>query len=58
MEKSISSVCMITNNHESYICEGIVGALIQKTNFQIEVIIDDDAYVNNNQTTINIFAKK
>ena len=36
------SVCMITYNHESYIAQAIEGVLMQKTNFQIELVIGED----------------
>jgi len=38
----VVSVCMITYNHEQYIAEAIEGVLMQKTNFQIELIIGED----------------
>lgn len=37
------SVCMIAYNHDSYIREAIEGVLAQKTSFDIEIIIHDDA---------------
>ncbi len=36
------SVCMITYNHEKYIHDAIAGILIQKVNFEIELVIGDD----------------
>ena len=36
------SVCMITYNHENYIREAIEGVLMQKTDFDIELIIGED----------------
>lgn len=53
MEKSISnsrikvepmvSVCMLTYKHEKYIAEAIDGVLMQQANFDIELIITNDA---------------
>ena len=37
------SVCMITYGHEKYIREAIDGVFMQETNFEIELIIADDA---------------
>lgn len=36
------SVCMITYNHESYIRQAIEGVLMQKGNFEIELVIGED----------------
>jgi glycosyltransferase involved in cell wall biosynthesis len=36
------SVCLITYNHELYIREAIDGVLMQKCNFQIELVIGED----------------
>jgi glycosyltransferase involved in cell wall biosynthesis len=38
----IVSVCMITYNHEKFISQAIEGALMQKTDFPIELIIGED----------------
>ena len=48
----ILSVIIPTYNHESYIAECIKGLLMQKINFQIEVIIGDDCSTDNNQNII------
>jgi len=37
------SVCMITYNHEDFIGQAIEGVLMQKSNFNIELIIGEDA---------------
>ena len=36
------SICMITYNHESYIKQAIEGVLMQKTNFDFELVIGED----------------
>lgn len=41
-ELPLVSVCMITYNHESYIAQAIEGILMQKTDFQFELIIGED----------------
>jgi len=38
------SVSMITYNHEKYIKQAIDGVLMQKTNFQFEIIVHDDTF--------------
>jgi glycosyltransferase involved in cell wall biosynthesis len=43
MNNPIISICCITYNHEKYIADAIDGFLLQKCNFQFEIIIHDDA---------------
>lgn len=38
----VVSVCMITFNHEMYIREAIEGVIMQKTNFNFELVIGED----------------
>ncbi|MDF1549683.1 MAG: glycosyltransferase, partial [Bacteroidales bacterium] len=45
------SVCMITYNHEKYIGQAIEGVLMQKTNFDIELLIGED-FSNDNTRNI------
>jgi len=40
--KPLVSVCMITYNHEDFISQAIEGALMQKTDFPIELVIGED----------------
>lgn len=42
MTHPLLSVCVITYNHEEYIQDAIEGVLIQKTNFDFEIVIADD----------------
>ena len=46
-ENVIVSVCMITYNHELYINQAIEGIMVQKTNFQIELVIGEDCSTDN-----------
>lgn len=46
------SICCITYNHSKYIEETINGFLIQKTPFDFEIIISDDASTDGNQEII------
>jgi glycosyltransferase involved in cell wall biosynthesis len=52
------SVTIITYNHEKYIESAIQGALAQKTNFPIEIIIYDDASTDNSQEIIKEYSLK
>ena len=40
--KYLVSVCMITYNHEKYIAQAIDSILMQKINFELEIIIGED----------------
>lgn len=46
------SVCMLVYNHELYIKEAIEGVLKQKTNFDIELVISNDASPDNSHKNI------
>lgn len=54
---TISIVC-ITYNHEKYIRRCLEGFLIQKTNFSLEVIINDDASTDKTVEIINEYASR
>jgi len=57
-KKSLVSICCITYNHENYIRETIESFLKQKTNFQFEVLIYDDASTDRTQDIIKEFEEK
>lgn len=46
------SVCIPTYNHEQFIRQTLDGVLMQKTDFDIEIVIGDDASTDNNQAII------
>lgn len=52
------SVIMVTYNHEAYISQAIEGVLMQKTNFNYELIVADDFSQDNNQNIIRRFAEE
>ena len=41
-KRPVVSVCMITYNHESYIRQAIEGVMMQKTDFEFELVIGED----------------
>lgn len=46
------SICMITYNHQDYIEQAINGVLMQKTNFEFELIISNDNSTDNSDLVI------
>ena len=52
------SVCIPTYNHERYIRQTLDGALRQQTDFEIEIVIGDDASTDNNQQIIQEYVDK
>lgn len=52
------SVIMLTYNHAPYLKEAIEGVLMQKTNFEFELIICNDASPDNSSEIIKALAKK
>lgn len=58
MNAPIVSVCCITYNHCSYIRQCLDAFLMQKTNFQIEIIVHDDASTDGTQDVVKEYALK
>jgi len=54
----IVSVCCITYNHEKYIAQAIEGFLLQKTDFQIEILIGEDFSTDNTRQIIQTYQNK
>jgi glycosyltransferase involved in cell wall biosynthesis len=52
------SVCMITYNHEQYIAQAIESALMQKTNFDFEIVIGEDCSTDRTRDIIIQYQKK
>lgn len=52
------SVNCITYNHEKYIGDAIEGFLMQKTNFDFEILIGEDCSTDNTKTICENYAKK
>lgn len=58
METPLVSVCSITYNHAQYIRPCLDGVLMQKTNFPIEIIINDDCSTDGTTEIIREYAEK
>ncbi len=52
------TVVIITYNQENYIAESIESVLMQKVNFEYELIVSDDASTDNTPNIIKEYAKK
>lgn len=53
---NILSICCITYNHEKYIAQTIEGFLMQKTDFEFNIIISDDCSTDNTREIIKTYA--
>lgn len=58
MNNPIVSICCVTYNHKDYISECINSFLLQRTDFQVEILIFDDASTDGTQEIIKEFATK
>ena len=52
------SICCVTYNHEKYLREALDGILMQKVNFEYEVIIGDDHSTDASQDIIRSYQNK
>ena len=52
------SICCITYNHEKYIRQCLDGFVMQKTNFNYEILIHDDASTDNTREIIKKYVEK
>lgn len=52
------SVFMMVYNHESYISDALNGILIQKTNFDFEIVIGEDCSTDGSRRIINEYAQR
>ena len=52
------SISCITYNHEPYIRKALDGFLMQKTTFQIEILIHDDASTDGTEEIIREYESK
>ena len=58
MDKPIVSICCITYNHSLYIKDAIEGFLKQRTSFNFEIIIHDDASTDETKAIIEKYVSK
>lgn len=52
------SICMITYNHGKFIAQAIESVLMQKTNFDYEIVIGEDCSTDNTREIVVSYAKK
>lgn len=58
MTTKLLSVCLITYNHEKFIRNAIEGVLMQKVNFEWELIIADDFSTDETRSILNEYKEK
>ena len=58
MNNILVSICCITYNHERYIADAIESFLMQKTKFNFEIIIHDDASTDGTKSIIEDYSKR
>ena len=58
MSKPLVSINCITYNHGPFIEKALDSFLMQKTNFDIEILIHDDASTDNTQEIIKRYEEK
>ena len=58
MTKPLVSICCITYNHAPYIAQAIEGFLMQQTNFEVEVVIHDDASTDGTSHIVRQYAQR
>ena len=58
MTNKLLSVCLITYNHEKFIRNAIEGILMQKVDFEWELIIADDCSTDGTQAILNEYKNK
>ncbi len=54
----VVSICCITYNHESFIRQCLDGFVMQKTNFPFEIIVHDDASLDNTANIVKDYEVK
>ncbi len=57
MSEILVSVCCSTFNHEKFIAKALDGFLMQKTNFKIEILINDDCSEDNTVSILKEYNK-
>ena len=58
MDEIMVSICCLTYNHEKYVKDALEGFVSQKTSFNFEVLIHDDASTDNTANIIKEYEKK
>ena len=58
MSTPLVSVCLITYNHEKYIAQAIESVLMQKVDFEWEIIIAEDCSTDNTREILISYKQK
>lgn len=57
-QKILVSVCCVTYNHEKYIRQCLDGFVMQKTDFEFEILVHDDASTDNTANIVKEYEQK
>jgi len=58
MSNILVSICCVTFNHEKFIAYALDGFLMQKTNFEFEILINDDCSEDNTSTILRDYEER
>ncbi|MCK9561191.1 MAG: glycosyltransferase [Bacteroidales bacterium] len=58
MNKPLVSIFCVSYNHEQFIAQALDGFVMQKTNFDYEIVISDDCSTDNTKSIINEYIQK
>tara|TARA_R110002049_G_scaffold82349_2_gene209559 strand:+ start:4375 stop:5289 length:915 start_codon:yes stop_codon:yes gene_type:complete len=58
MQEPLLSICLITYNHEQYIAQAIEGVLMQKVDFNWELVVADDHSTDNTRNILLEYKKR
>lgn len=58
LDAPLVSVCCQTYNHKNYIAQAIVSFLMQKTNFNFEILLRDDASIDGTAEICKLYSEK
>ena len=52
------SICCVTYNHENFLRQCLDGFVMQKTNFQFEILVHEDASTDGTEEIVKLYEEK